>query len=65
MRANAGSTQQFGWADLGMANHALTDDAAVVHLGMPVVGFAAITERKGLVDRGGAFMHKITRGVIQ
>jgi len=65
VRANAGSTQLFGWADLGMENHSLTDDNNVVHLGMPVVGFAAITERKGLVDRGGAFMHKITRGVTQ
>ena len=74
VRANAGSSQTFGWGDLGMANHSMTDDtggvaippatnpANLTHLGMPVVGFAAITERKGEVDRGGAFMHKITRG---
>jgi len=65
VRSNATSTQQFGWGDLGLANHALVDDAAVTHLGMPVVGFAAIVERKGAVDRGGSFMHKITRGVTQ
>ena len=71
VRADATSSQVFGWADFGLQNHALRDDFGgigddltnFIHLGMPVVGFAAIVERKGDVDRGGAFMHKITRGV--
>ena len=76
VRADATSSQLFGWADFGLENHALRDDRGGVgiidpdpllgnqfHLGMPVIGFAAITESKGDVDRGGAFMHKIKRGV--
>jgi hypothetical protein len=62
VRANATSQTNFGWGDLAMDNQ-LVDSAGTIHVGLPVIGFSAVTDRTGVVDRGATFLHKITRGV--
>jgi hypothetical protein len=59
--------QATGWPVYGFAQLAfdqvMVDDNATAHWGMPFIGFAAITDRTGDVDRGGTFMHKVVRGL--
>lgn len=63
VRADASSNYPYGWADLILGAHSLADDAATTHVGLPVIGFAGVTDRSQAVTRGGTFMHKITRGI--
>ena len=65
VRADAVSTETFGWADLALGDHLLVDDANVTHVGLPTLGFAAITDRSTGITRSGVYSHQITRGVTR
>ena len=71
VRADASSATNFGWGDLAFDNQLQDDNGSFpnqtsdnIHIGLPVIGFAAVTDRTGIVDRGATFIHKITRGLV-
>jgi hypothetical protein len=49
-----------GWAQLGFGGYSLTDAAAVVFTGLPVVGFSAVADTVAGLERGGVFPSRVT-----
>ena len=57
---NLGSPFNFGWVNAGLTQSftEVTPDM----IGLPFIGFAAITDNRTDVKRGGAFSHSLRRG---